>query len=234
MSKKANRYQKTQRNDSVVNFKDFKRNQKKVLPRNLEQEKYLDLLADDSFPIVVAHGPAGTGKSFLACAYAAELLARNEIERIVVTRPNLAIEGEEIGFLPGDVDDKMIPWIMPIYDSLMGLDFSKAEIDNMVKSGVISVVPIAQIRGRTFNHAFIIADECQNLSPVSMLSLLTRIGEESKMVLAGDTKQSDRKDDNGLMDLLDRIDRIPGVADCRLVKSERHPMIDGIIQAYED
>jgi len=219
----------------VVNLRAYK--QKKnlnVLPRNLEQEQYLDLLEDDNVHVVVAYGKAGTGKSYLACAYAAQKLNSGEIDKIVVTRPNLATDDKDIGYLKGGLLDKMAPWVAPITDALQDLGYSKQELNQMMEDEIIEIVPVAFIRGRTFKNAVIIGDETQNLTKKSMLALLTRIGENSKMILTGDIQQSDRLDHNGLNELIARAAHARGIKILELKEVERHPVIGEITRLFED
>jgi phosphate starvation-inducible PhoH-like protein len=174
-------------------------------PKNPNQEKYLQYLHDDNVKIVVSVGPAGTGKTMFACIKAIQSLKSGSFNKIVITRPIVAVEEEELGFLPGNLVKKMDPWTRPIMDIFMEF-YSKTEIDNMIYSNVIEISPLAYMRGRTFKNAFIIADEMQNSSPNQMLMLTTRIGTSSKLIITGDLKQTDRKtENNGLFDLINKI-----------------------------
>jgi phosphate starvation-inducible PhoH-like protein len=177
----------------------------KYLPRTLNQCHYSEMLSNDIVRIVIGVGPAGCGKTLFACNAAIQELKEGTIKRIVLTRPMVSVEEEEMGFLPGDMNSKMAPWTRPIFDTFMEY-FSKAEIEHMLSSGVIEVSPLAFMRGRTFKHAFIIADEMQNSTPNQMLMLTTRIGEGSKMAITGDLKQSDRDVENGLLDIMNKLD----------------------------
>jgi phosphate starvation-inducible PhoH-like protein len=153
--------------------------------------------------LVVCYGPAGTGKTLLACNTAIQELKRGNIQRIILTRPVVSVD-EEIGYLPGNIMSKMDPWTRPIMD-ILGEHYSKGDIDNMVKEGIIEISPLAFMRGRTFKHAYIIADEMQNSSPNQMMMLTTRIGNGTRMAITGDIQQSDRCENNGLLDLIGRI-----------------------------
>jgi phosphate starvation-inducible PhoH-like protein len=166
------------------------------------QRLYTQYLEDNNNNIIVAVGPAGTGKTMLACMKAITLLKTGDLHKIIITRPAVTVE-EDIGFLPGNIVKKMDPWTRPIFDMFLEF-FSKTELDNMIHNGVIEVSPLAYMRGRTFKNAFIIADEMQNSSPNQMMMLTTRIGVNSRIVITGDLKQSDRLKDNGLLDFMNK------------------------------
>jgi len=166
------------------------------------QKLYSKYLEDNNNNIIVAVGPAGTGKTMLACLKAIQLLKSGELNKIIITRPAVTVE-EDIGFLPGNIVKKMDPWTRPIFDMFLEF-FSKAELDNMIHNGVVEVSPLAYMRGRTFKNAFIIADEMQNSSPNQMMMLTTRIGVNSRIVITGDLKQTDRLKDNGLLDFMNK------------------------------
>ena len=173
------------------------------LPKTVNQKTYWKYLNDPNVSIVLGVGPAGTGKTLFACNMAIQMLKRGDIQKIVLTRPVVAVE-EDLGFLPGNLVMKMDPWTRPIFDILLEF-YSQKDVDAMVQSGVIEISPLAYMRGRTFKRAFIIADEMQNSSPNQMMMLTTRIGEGSKMVITGDLKQSDRAVENGLLDLMRKL-----------------------------
>lgn len=183
------------------------------VPKTENQKQYVSLLDNAENKVVVVLGPAGTGKTLFACLKAIKDLKAGVINRIVITRPVVPVEEEDIGFLPGNLRNKMDPWIRPIFDIFLEF-YSQRDIDTMVKTGVIEIAPLAFMRGRTFKRCFILADEMQNSSPSQMLMLMTRIGEGSRMVVGGDLHQSDRKllgsgsgsgsGANGLSDFLSR------------------------------
>jgi phosphate starvation-inducible PhoH-like protein len=176
-------------------------------PKNENQEKYMNDLNNDNVKILVSVGPAGTGKTMFACIKAINLLKSGSLNKIVITRPIVAVEEEELGFLPGNLVKKMDPWTRPIMDIFMEY-YSKSEIDNMIYSNIIEISPLAYMRGRTFKNAFIIADEMQNSTPNQMLMLTTRIGKNSKLVITGDLKQADKtQNNNGLHDLINKINK---------------------------
>lgn len=172
-------------------------------PRTKNQEKYIDYLNEDELKLIIAVGPAGTGKTLFACLKAITQLKSGEINKLVVTRPVVTVE-EDIGFLPGNIVKKMDPWTRPIFDLFLEF-FSKSELDNYINANIIEISPLAFMRGRTFKNSFIIADEMQNSSPNQMKMLTTRIGINSKMVITGDLKQSDIQKENGLYDLVNKI-----------------------------
>ena len=172
-----------------------------------KQKKYTQLLEDRNINLVVAHGPAGTGKSWLACKVAIEELKSNHIKKIVLTRPVVPVEDENLGFLPGTIDEKMNPWIQPLYDIFID-EKSKSELNSLLKSGQIEIVPIGFMRGRTFADTFVIADEMQNSSPTQMKMILTRMGENSKIVVNGDISQCDLKiEENGLKNFISVVNK---------------------------
>jgi phosphate starvation-inducible PhoH-like protein len=172
-------------------------------PQTPNQKLYVESLRNLDTKIVLGVGPAGCGKTLFACNRAVEMLKSGSIQKIVLTRPLVSVE-EEIGFLPGNIISKMDPWTRPIFDILQET-YSKRDMDTMLQTGVIEISPLAYMRGRTFKNAFIIADEMQNSSPNQMLMVTTRIGTNSKMVITGDLKQSDRMDNNGLYDLIHKL-----------------------------
>ena len=173
-------------------------------PRTLNQKTYVKYLGEPDTKIVLGVGAAGSGKTLFACYTAIQELRRGTVTKIIMTRPVVPVEEEEIGFLPGSLINKMDPWTRPIFDILLEF-YAQKDIDAMLHGGVIEISPLAFMRGRTFKRAFIIADEMQNSSPNQMLMLTTRLGEGSKMVITGDLKQSDRGANNGLSDLLGKL-----------------------------
>jgi len=180
-------------------------------PKSSSQQDYFDLLEDNRKSLVFALGPAGSGKTLFACMQAVHALRRGAIERIVITRPLVSVEEEQIGFLPGNMVSKMDPWTRPMID-LFREFYSMADVQNMIRNGVIEIAPLAFMRGRTFHRTFVIADEMQNSSPSQMMMLTTRLGMESKMVITGDVQQSDRDRsvENGLVDFLRRLEAMHG------------------------
>jgi len=164
----------------------------------------MNYLNDDKTKIVLVVGPAGTGKTLLACSTAIYQLKNGNINKIIITRPMVTVE-EDLGFLPGNIQKKMDPWTRPIFD-IFGEYYSQCELNNMVQNNIIEISPLAYMRGRTFKNAFIIADEMQNSSPNQMLMLTTRIGVNSKMVITGDLNQSDKGGNtSGLSDFMNKF-----------------------------
>jgi phosphate starvation-inducible PhoH-like protein len=171
-------------------------------PKTVNQKLYLDYLNNKKNDLIVAVGPAGSGKTMFACLKAMESLKKNDVNKIILTRPVVPVE-EDIGFLPGNIVKKMDPWTRPIFDLFLEY-YSQNEITQMINNGIIEISPLAYMRGRTFKNAFIIADEMQNSSPNQMMMLTTRIGTNSRMVITGDLQQSDKLIDNGLKDFISK------------------------------
>lgn len=167
--------------------------------RTNNQKEYVTALANPNYPIVFGTGPAGCGKTLFACLSAMNKLQTKEIDKIILTRPVVPVEEEELGFLPGNLIRKMDPWTRPIFDIFLEF-YQQRDIEAMLHSGTIEVSPLAYMRGRTFKRSFLIADEMQNSTPNQMLMLTTRIGDYSKMVITGDPNQTDKLQNNGLTD----------------------------------
>ena len=210
----------------------------RLLPIGDNQQSYCQLLKDTDVAVLAGLGPAGCGKTVFACHAAVDALHTGTIDKIVITRPIVAVD-EELGFLPGTMEQKMDPWIRPIMD-VLGEFYTGSEIRRLMEDGVIEVAPLAYMRGRTFRRAFLIADEMQNSSPNQMLMMLTRIGEGSKLVLTGDLLQSDRPGKNGLADLYERWKQHqPSIVEgVRLVQFEindvqRSPVVTSILRLYD-
>uniref|UniRef100_A0A6C0DUV7 PhoH-like protein n=1 Tax=viral metagenome TaxID=1070528 RepID=A0A6C0DUV7_9ZZZZ len=208
-------------------------------PKTLNQKLYVDYLSDPNSSIVIAHGAAGTGKTLFACSAAVHELQSGRIQKIVLTRPIVSVEKEELGFLPGNLIHKMDPWTRPLFDILLEY-YSQKDIDSMLHTGVLEISPLAYMRGRTFKRAFIIADEMQNSSPNQMLMLATRIGVDSKMVVTGDLKQSDSGDNNGLQFFIHKLkgsrDSIPEIkmVEMKSLDIQRSVIVSKIIDLFSD
>ncbi len=209
----------------------------RVKPRNPKQADYINLLESNNPAIVLAVGPAGTGKTMIACHIGLRKLVNEEITKLILTRPAVSVE-EQHGFLPGTLEEKMEPWLKPIYD-IMYQYFSVTKVQQLIKNQVIEICPLAYMRGRTFENAWIIADEAQNMTPNQMLMLLTRIGHKSKMIITGDINQHDRGFEvNGLSDLIKRMryykETKIGMVEFTDADVERHPIIRSILKLYKN
>ena len=216
-----------------------KKTQVNIIPRNFNQETYLSLLLDPDKSIIIASGPAGTGKTLLAMQAAIKALKQGTTQKIVMTRPAVGVEDEKHGFLPGTLQQKMEPWTKPLFDVLYEY-YTPRDTQSMLENDVIEICPLAFMRGRTFKNAFIIADEMQNATPNQMKMLLTRIGENSKIVVTGDVKQTDRREgDNGLLDfkkLFKDFENSQYVSTIEFFAKdiERHPAVEEILRIYKD
>lgn len=228
-------------NNNIINFQEYvpeKKKQVKIIPRNRAQETYFTKLKDPSKTMIFAIGPAGTGKTLLATQTAVQLLKNRDIEKIIVTRPAVSVD-EQHGFLPGTLEKKMEPWTRPIFDVFAEYYYAK-EIQHMLIEGIIEVSPLAYMRGRTFKNAFILADEMQNATPNQMKMLLTRIGENSRMVITGDLKQADRLEDNGLIEFVNLLQNTNhdlnhvDIVNFSQKDIERHPAVKEILGIYGD
>jgi phosphate starvation-inducible protein PhoH and related proteins len=173
-------------------------------PRGEQQTRYVEYLRDPAISVVAGVGSAGTGKTLFACHAAVQALNDNRVKKLILTRPIVSVAEENLGFLPGDISQKMNPWMLPMFDIFLTY-FSQKELDKKINDGVIVISPLGFMRGRTFDDCFIIADESQNMTPGQMLMLITRIGNNSKMVLTGDLHQSDLSSQNGLHDFLSHV-----------------------------
>jgi phosphate starvation-inducible PhoH-like protein len=207
--------------------------QKIIKPRTVGQKNYVDLM--ESRDIVFSIGPAGTGKTYLAVAMAVRAFKARQVSRIILTRP--AVEaGENLGFLPGDIRAKVDPYLRPLYDALQDmLPFEK--IKKLMELGVIEIAPLAFMRGRTLNNAFVILDEAQNTTDPQMFMFLTRLGEGSRAVITGDITQIDleRKNASGLLPVKKRLGHIKGIGFIELTEKDvvRHRLVQDIIKAYD-
>jgi phosphate starvation-inducible PhoH-like protein len=230
-----------QQQENTIDFQQavnkFKPRPIELRPKTQAQENLVLSLVNPNSHITVAVGPAGTGKSYLAMLAALKALRNGQCERLILTRPAVAVEDEKHGFLPGDLVRKMEPWTRPLLD-IMKEFYHPRDIVRMIEDETIEISPLAFMRGRTFKNAWIVADEMQNATPNQIKMLLTRIGENSKIVVTGDVEQTDRTTvNNGLLDLCSRLQTkgIAGMDLCELGSRDvqRHPMIDRILKMYQ-
>lgn len=204
-----------------------------VRAKTFRQRQYIQQILKHD--LTFCTGPAGTGKTFLAVTVAAQALLANQYERLILTRP--AVEaGEKLGFLPGDLQQKIDPFLRPLYDALYEF-IDPEKMSNLMERGVIEVAPLAYMRGRTLNNAFVIVDEAQNTTPAQMKMVLTRLGFRSKMVVTGDMTQTDLplNQQSGLAVALKILQHIEGIALCEFTQKDvvRNPLVQRIVAAYE-
>lgn len=239
----AQRFEETQQQsyNTPVQIDQYRKQPRKVhlVPKTLAQETFIDLLSNPEKLILFATGPAGTGKTMLAVLAALKAYQEGYCKKIVITRPAVGVDDEEHGFLPGDLNQKMAPWTRPIMDYIAEY-YRPQDINAMLEDQIIEISPLAYMRGRTFKNAWIVADEMQNATPSQMKMLLTRLGEGSKLVVTGDTKQADRKDDeNGLLDFK-RL--VSDYSKCKFVAGiefagkdiQRHPAVLEVLKIYKE
>jgi phosphate starvation-inducible protein PhoH and related proteins len=205
-----------------------------IRAKTFRQRQYIQAIRTHDLTFCI--GPAGTGKTYLAAVLAVQALLANQYERLILTRP--AVEaGERLGFLPGDLQQKIDPYLRPLYDALYEL-IDPEKISGLMERGIIEVAPLAYMRGRTLSNAFIILDEAQNTTPAQMKMVLTRLGFRSRMVVTGDTTQTDLplNQQSGLAVAQRILQRVEGIAFCQLSKADvvRHPLVQRIVAAYED
>jgi phosphate starvation-inducible PhoH-like protein len=235
-AKRKAKYQRQLQQDNTINFNQaLKRKHIELHPKSINQENLITSLLDPQTNITVATGPAGTGKTYLAMLAAIKAFRDGACERIVLTRPAVGVDDEKHGFLPGDLNSKMEPWTRPLFDVLREF-YTKKEVARMLDEQTIEISPLAFMRGRTFKDAWIIADEMQNATPSQMKMLMTRIGENSKIVITGDVEQTDRTvHNNGLIDLCKRLEtQRNGLSVCYMNNRDiqRHPIIDTVLEIY--
>lgn len=202
----------------------------------LNVKRYQKQLNSKNTPVVISTGPAGTGKTMLACKFSMEQITKSKFDKLVITRPNVAVD-EDLGYLPGDINGKMYPWVIPIYDQIVKFS-SQNTLDNYLFKNKIEVVPLGFLRGRTFDNSIIIADEMQNSTQTQMKTLLTRLGTNSKLIINGDLNQCDLKIDttNGLEDLVNRCpndDKMIGITEFMDEDIFRSEIVKYILQLYQ-
>jgi phosphate starvation-inducible PhoH-like protein len=208
-------------------------NRRSIVPKTLAQKLYLQSMLKQ--PIVFGIGPAGTGKTYLAIAAAVSALLNNEVQRIILTRP--AVEaGETLGFLPGDLREKILPYLRPLYDALNDM-LDPQEVAQLTEKGAIEIAPLAYMRGRTLSRAYIVLDEAQNTTSEQMMMFLTRLGEDARMVVTGDVTQIDlpRSKTSGLLEVRNILRDVPGIDFHTFSSADvvRHPLVQRIIEAYD-
>ncbi|BAT56088.1 PhoH-like protein [Nostoc sp. NIES-3756] len=204
-----------------------------VRAKTFRQRQYIEAIRKRDLTFCV--GPAGTGKTYLAVVVAVQALLANQVEKLILTRP--AVEaGERLGFLPGDLQQKINPYLRPLYDAIYEF-IDQEKVPNLIERGIIEVAPLAYMRGRTLNHAFVIVDEAQNTTPAQMKMVLTRLGFRSRMVITGDTTQTDlpMNQQSGLTVALQVLKHVEGIAVCEFTQKDvvRHPLVQRIVSAYE-
>ena len=238
-------YEKNLNNDDINNYKNAqylsnKENQKFEnkfsIPRNESQKRFLTSLKKENFKIVLASGPAGTGKTLFGIEQGIKNYINGNYEKIIFTRPVVSVD-EDIGYLPGTLEDKMAPWIRPIFDILYNF-ISPKEVESLISEKIIEISPLGFMRGRTFKNCWIVADEMQNSTVSQMKMLLTRIGENSRLIITGDCEQHDRKHEiNGLEDFLNKIKgrRSSSISNVEFDKCdiEREDVVKEVLEIYE-
>jgi phosphate starvation-inducible protein PhoH and related proteins len=220
-----------------VDEQSTRRKKVQLLPRNIAQEAYVDLLEDESKSIVFATGPAGTGKTLLATLYAIKQLQLGNIKKIIITRPAVSVD-EQHGFLPGDLTAKLAPWCVPVLD-IFKEHYSVQQVERMLLDEVIELAPLGMMRGRTLKNAICILDEAQNATIAQVKMMLTRIGDGTRMLVTGDCRQHDRGyENNGFGDFINRLKLVDSktiaCAEFRSVDVERHPVVEEVLNIYGD
>ena len=225
--------------DNVLNFKSYSHAKRPVtlIPKSINQETYISKLLDPNKLIIFATGPAGTGKTMLGVMAAVKALKEGDCKKLIITRPAVGVDDEQHGFLPGDLNSKMEPWTRPIFD-VIAEHYSPRDIVRMLEEQIIEISPLAYLRGRTFKNAWVIFDEAQNSTTNQMKMVLTRLGENSKMVVTGDLAQHDRKfvTENGLRDFIAMLrksnSKMIDIVDFGNKDIMRHPVVKEILQLY--
>lgn len=221
----------------IDNYVQQRSKQVVLLPKTLKQEEYIDLLLDHTRSIVFATGPAGTGKTMLAVMAAIKAYKEGRCKRIIITRPAVGVDDEQHGFLPGDLNSKMAPWVRPIMDVVQEY-YTTRDITHMLDEQTIEIAPLAYMRGRNFKHSWIIFDEAQNATVNQMKMVLTRLSERSKLVVTGDLNQLDRKfsADNGLRDFIEKLSLASSntiaKVDFGRRDVQRHPVVAEVLKLY--
>jgi phosphate starvation-inducible PhoH-like protein len=239
-NKRKDRQHQPPTDGNTINFTQAtqarKRKPVELVPKTENQAQYIAALTDPDTDIVIATGPAGTGKTYLAMQAALRAYRDGLCERIVLTRPSISIENESHGFLPGDLNSKLEPWVRPMVDVFREY-YSLKEIKYMLETETLELAPLGMMRGRTFKNTWLMLDEAQNATPAQLKMLLTRIGYDSKIIISGDVEQTDRRTpDNGLLDLCDRLDRssVAGIQVCEFTSRDiqRHRLVGEVLKLY--
>jgi len=225
--------------NNTLSFNQYVQQRKTVhlIPKSLNQEHYIELLTNQTKHIVFATGPAGTGKTMLAMLAGIKAFKEGQVSKLILTRPAVGVDDERHGFLPGNINAKMEPWTKPLFDVIQEY-YNPREVARMLEEQAIEISPLAFMRGRTFKGSWVVADEMQNATPGQIKMLLTRLGEGSKIVVTGDTRQADRSDsDNGLLDfkgLVERYQQSKYVAGVEFERKDiaRHPAVREILDIY--
>lgn len=223
---------------TVIGINDYIQPRSKsinLLPKTLKQEEYICYLTDETKKIIFATGPAGTGKTLLAVLAAIKSLREGAVTRVIITRPAVGVDDEQHGFLPGDLNSKMEPWVRPIIDVFNDY-YQSRDVVRMLDEKILEISPLAYMRGRNFKNSFIVFDEAQNATVNQMKMVLTRLAENSRMVITGDLNQTDRKfsTDNGLKDILARLNHSKSIASVSFARKDvqRHPTVSEILKLY--
>jgi phosphate starvation-inducible protein PhoH and related proteins len=225
--------------ENTINFNSYVNRRPVLNPKSLSQETYIDYLTNPQKLVVFATGPAGTGKTMLAVLAGITALRERSVKKLVITRPAVSVDDEKHGYLPGDLNSKMEPWVKPIFDVVLEY-YNHRELSKMLDEEIIEISPLAFLRGRTFKDSWIIFDEAQNSTVNQMKMVLTRIGEGSKMVITGDLDQNDRKfaNDNGLKDFISRLTKhnSKAIASVNFANKDiqRHPVVAEILHLYRE
>jgi len=236
-AKRKSRQRQTPNYSNVVDINCYnKKNHVEIIPRNKHQESYMLKLLDQEKDIVFGIGPAGTGKTILAVQVAVKMFKEGQVDKIIVTRPAVSAD-EDLGFLPGTLEEKMAPWTRPIFDVLREY-FTARDLEGMIEEGVLEIAPLAYMRGRTFKNSFIVADEMQNATQNQMKMLLTRLGVGSQMAVTGDLNQADRLKDNGLIDFTRLMENARAnhldIVQFEQGDIERHKAVKQVLEVYGD